>query len=121
MADGGKVIIKIDGDTKGFEKAGEKIKGIASKTVKTVGVGLAASAAAVGAIGVQAKKAYADYEQLVGGVDTLFKDSSANVQGYANEAFMTAGLSANQYMETITGFSASLLQSLGGDTEKAAE
>lgn len=66
-------------------------------------------------------KAYADYEQLVGGVDTLFKDSSEMVQRYAANAYKTAGISANQYMETVTSFSASLLQSLGGDTEKAAK
>ena len=65
-------------------------------------------------------KAYADYEQLVGGVDTLFKDSSEMVQRYAANAYKTAGISANQYMETVTSFSASLLQGLGGDTEKAA-
>lgn len=65
--------------------------------------------------------AYANYEQLVGGVDTLFKDSSAKVQEYADEAYKTAGLSANEYMSSVTGFSASLLQSLGGDTEAAAD
>ena len=63
---------------------------------------------------------FADYEQLVGGVDTLFKESSAIVQANAENAFKTAGLSANQYMEQVTSFSASLLQGLGGDTEKAA-
>lgn len=63
---------------------------------------------------------YADYEQLVGGVDTLFKDSSEKVQEYAANAYKTAGLSANEYMETVTSFSASLLQSLGNDTEAAA-
>lgn len=66
-------------------------------------------------------KAYADYEQLVGGVDTLFKDSSEMVQKYAANAYKNQGISANQYMETVTSFSASLLQSLGGDTEKAAK
>lgn len=64
---------------------------------------------------------FADYEQLVGGVDTLFKDSSAQVQEYAANAFKTAQISANEYMETVTSFSASLLQSLGGDTAKAAK
>lgn len=64
--------------------------------------------------------AYADYEQLVGGVETLFKQSSGTVKQYADEAYKTAGLSANQYMETVTSFSASLLQGLGGDTEAAA-
>ena len=64
---------------------------------------------------------YADYEQLTGGVETLFKDSAGIVQEYARNAYKTAGLSANDYMETVTSFSASLLQSLGGDTEKAAK
>lgn len=66
-------------------------------------------------------KAYADYEQLVGGVETLFKDSSDMVQRYAAQAYKNQGMSANQYMETVTSFSASLLQSLGGDTEAAAK
>lgn len=60
-------------------------------------------------------------EQLVGGVDTLFGKSSQKVQEYTNNAYKTAGMSANEYMETVTGFSASLLQGLGGDTEKASE
>ena len=72
-------------------------------------------------IGKQAIESYADYEQLVGGVDTLFKESSKKVQEYANNSYKTAGLSANEYMETVTSFSASLLQSLNGDTEKSAE
>nr|DAY49677.1 MAG TPA: tail tape measure protein [Caudoviricetes sp.] len=64
---------------------------------------------------------YAEYEQLVGGVDTLFKTASDKVQEYAANAYKTAGMSANEYMDTVTSFSASLLQSLGGDTEKAAQ
>lgn len=72
-------------------------------------------------VGKQAIQSYADYEQLVGGVETLFKDSSKIVEGYANEAYKTAGLSANEYMETVTSFSASLINSLDGDTKKAAE
>ncbi len=64
---------------------------------------------------------FADYEQLVGGVDTLFKDSSSKVQEYANNAYKTVGLGANQYMETVTSFSASLISSLNGDTAAAAE
>lgn len=64
---------------------------------------------------------YAQYEQLVGGVDTLFKKSSKKVQEYASNAYKTAGMSANEYMETVTSFSASLLQSLENDTEAAAE
>lgn len=64
---------------------------------------------------------YADYEQLAGGVETLFKDSADKVKNYADRAFQTAGLSANEYMETVSSFSASLIQSLGGDTAKAAD
>lgn len=72
-------------------------------------------------IGKQALDSYADYEQLIGGVETLFKDSSGIVENYANNAYRTAGLSANEYMETVTSFSASLLQSLNNDTAKSAE
>lgn|GEM_PF-384310 len=76
---------------------------------------------AVYKIGEQAVSAYADYEQLAGGVETLFKSSASRVQKYAQNAYKTAGLSANDYMETVTSFSASLLQSLGNDTKAAAE
>lgn len=72
-------------------------------------------------VGKSAIQSYAEYEQLVGGVETLFKDSANVVQNYANNAYKTAGLSANEYMETVTSFSASLLQSLDGDTAKSAE
>ena len=64
---------------------------------------------------------YAEYEQLVGGVETLFKDSSDTLMEYAENAYKTAGLSANQYMETATSFAASLIQGVGGDTQKAVE
>lgn len=72
-------------------------------------------------VGKQALNSYADYEQLIGGVETLFKESSGVVEQYANNAYKTAGLSANEYMETVTSFSASLLQSLNNDTAKSAE
>ena len=72
-------------------------------------------------VGKDALNSYADYEQLIGGVETLFKNSANVVEGYANNAYKTAGLSANEYMETVTSFSASLLQSLNGDTAKVAE
>ena len=75
----------------------------------------------IAALTTAAVKNYAEYEQLVGGVETLFKTSADAVKKYADNAYKTAGLSANAYMETVTSFSASLLQSLGGDTEKAAE
>ena len=84
----------------------------------------AATAAAAGAVIALTKSAvenYGEYEQLVGGVETLFKDSAGTVEEYANNAYKTAGLSANEYMETVTSFSASLLQSMGNDTQAAAE
>lgn len=98
-----------------------KLGGVA-KTVGTVAVaGFSALTAAVTAIGGAALSAYADYEQLKGGVDTLFGDASGQLQAYAADAYRNAGLSANQYMEQATAFSASLISSLGGDTAKAAE
>jgi len=100
---------------------GDKIKNGFATAGKIAAAGLAASGTAVVALGKQAIEAYADYEQLVGGVETLFKDSAGTVQEYAANAYKTAGLSANEYMETVTSFSASLLQSLGGDTEQAAK
>lgn len=96
------------------------LKGIG--TIAKWGVAAASVAAtATAALVKSAVTAYADYEQLVGGVETLFKDSASEVQKYAANAYQTAGLSANEYMETVTGFSASLLQSLDGDTKAAAE
>lgn len=83
--------------------------------------GLKSMGSALINVGKQAIESYADYEQLVGGVETLFKESAPIVEKYANDAYKTAGLSANEYMETVTSFSASLLQSLGGDTKKASE
>lgn len=85
------------------------------------GAAFAATAAAIGKTIKDAVTAYADYEQLVGGVETLFKDSADTVQKYAANAYKTSGLSANEYMQNVTSFSASLLQSLGGDTAKAAD
>lgn len=96
------------------------LKGIG--TIAKWGAAAAATAAtATAALVKSAVTAYSDYEQLVGGVETLFKDSASEVQKYAANAYQTAGLSANEYMETVTGFSASLLQSLDGDTKAAAE
>lgn len=98
-----------------------KVGGAAKVCGKAVAAGMAAAGAAIVKIGKDAVASYADYEQLVGGVETLFKDSAKTVQQYAQNAYKTAGLSANEYMETVTSFSASLLQSLDGDTAKAAE
>lgn len=97
------------------------LKKLAGISLKALIVGVGAVAAAVGKIGYEAVKSFADFEQLKGGVETLFKDNANTVLKYANNAYKTAGLSANEYMETVTSFSASLLQSLGGDTKAAAK
>ena len=89
--------------------------------LKVFAKGTTAAAGGILALGKSAVTAYADYEQLVGGVETLFKDSAGTVQDYASMAFETAGLSANDYMETVTSFSASLLQSLASDTSASGE
>lgn len=99
-----------------------KVVGTAFKAAAKAGVaGLGAAAGGIAAFSKKALDAYADYEQLVGGVETLFGDAAGTVMQYADQAFQTAGLSANDYMETVTSFSASLLQSLNNDTGKAAE
>lgn len=97
------------------------LSNVVGGTVKAFGAFAAAAGTAAVAVGKAAVSSYADYEQLAGGVDTLFGESSSKVQQYADNAYKTAGMSANQYLETVTGFSASLLQSLGGDTAAAAE
>ena len=103
------------------ETIGGKLKGGLATAAKVGAAAVAAAGTAVVAIGKQAVEQYAEYEQLVGGVETLFKQSADTVMSYAENAYKTAGLSANEYMNTVTSFSASLLQSLGGDTEAAAK
>lgn len=99
-----------------------KVVGTAFKAAAKAGVaGLGVASAGIAAFSKKALDAYADYEQLVGGVETLFGAAAGTVMQYADQAFQSAGLSANDYMETVTSFSASLLQSLNNDTGKAAE
>lgn len=106
---------------KGATTAFNALKKLASISFKALAAGITAAATAVGAIIKNAVTAYANYEQLIGGVETLFGDSASTVQKYANDAYKTAGLSANEYMDTVTSFSASLISGLGGDTKKASE
>ena len=94
------------------ESLGSKMMGAVSGVIAAAGIGQAIGASITEGAALQ---------QSLGGVETLFKDSADKVKGFANEAYKTTGLSANAYMENVTGFSASLLQSLGGDTDKAAE
>lgn len=121
MAVAGKLTYDTDLDKKGFEKGLSSLENTANKAMKGIVAGLAAITTGVVAVGTASIKSYADLEQNIGGVETLFKGSADKVKKYANEAYKTAGVSANKYMETTTSFAASLLQSLKGDTEKAAE
>lgn len=124
MADG---IVTIDTRllTNGLEKGINSISGHFGGLTKTVLKTTAAITAAFTALSVtittMAVNAYADYEQLTGGIETMFKNSAEKVKGYAEDAFYTAGVDANRYMELVTSFSASLISSLKNDTEQAAE
>ena len=124
MADG-KIIIDTTVDNSGAEKdiksLSRKIGSMAKTSATAVAGMVAAATTAVATLAGLSVKQYAEYEQLTGGVETLFKNSSDKVMEYANNAYKAAGMSANEYMNTITGFAASLLQGLGGDTEKAAK
>lgn len=139
----------IDETEKKTSGLGEKIKNGLAAVGKAAVVGVTAAATAIGTIGTKAIQAYADYEQLVGGVETLFGTSAESAEEYAAQtgeavdnvrmkwaslsraqniimyraqnAFKTAGLSANEYMETVTSFAAALVSSMGGDTEAAAQ
>lgn len=106
-------------ETSNVETKTSSLVSTVKKALAGLGIGIALKKIADGLKMIVSK--YADFEQLIGGVETLFKDSADKVSQYADEAYKTAGLSANQYMETVTGFSASLLQSLDGDTNKAAD
>ena len=117
----GSIILTTKIDEAGLKRGFASMRNFVGKVGKSFAVIGAAAATATVAITKMAVSAYADYEQLVGGVETLFKGSSQKLIEYANQAYKTAGLSANQYMATVTSFSASLISSLGGDTEKAAD
>lgn len=108
---------KFSGFTSVLSGMGTALKAAAAATAAAV----AGAATAIGALTTKAIEGYAAQEQLVGGVETLFKTSSDTVVGYANDAYKTAGMSANEYMETVTSFSASLLASMNNDTAAAAE
>lgn len=147
----GKIIIENSDAEKTLERTKTIAKGVGSAlatTTKLVGAAVVAGSTAVAGFVGKSVSAFAEYEQLVGGVETLFGAGGKNIKDYAasvgksiqdiqseyhrlmkaeqtvmnnaNNAFKTAGLSANEYMETVTSFSAALIQSLGGDTAKAA-
>ena len=118
------LVVKITCD----DQASSSIDGISSSlagklgsAAKVAAAGVAAVGAATAALTVSAVSAYSEYQQLTGGVETLFKESSNQLMAYANNAYQTAGMSANTYMSTATSFAASLIQGLGGDTAAAVE
>lgn len=122
------LFVRVGVDDQASDKVGSLASSFKSGLSKAASVAGAATAAAmtaatgaVVALTKQSVEAYGEYEQLTGGVETLFKTSADKVMEYADNAYKTAGMSANEYMSTVTGFSASLLQSMGGDTEAAAE
>ena len=124
----GRIVIDTQINSSGAESGIRSLGGMASaglsgvaKAGAAMGVAIGAATVAVGGLVKASIEQYSQFEQLTGGVQTLFKDSSDTVMKYADNAYKTAGLSANEYMSTITGFSASLLQGLGGDTAKAAD
>ena len=127
----GSIFVDNDAANKSIAKTDEKAQGIgktmlgglktAAKWGAAIVTGAAVATTAVAGLASKTVESYANYEQLVGGVETLFGDSADVVRKYADDAYKTAGMTANQYMETVTSFSASLLQGLNGDTAKAAE
>lgn len=128
----GEAVIKLGFDSKSLEQSATQVKSKVSSALGTMGsiakvggkaiaAGLSVAASAVSALAAGSIKAYADYEQLVGGVETLYDKSADKLLKYAKQSYKTAQINANKYMETAIGFSASLVQSLGGDTEKAAD
>lgn len=110
-----------DEASENVETLSGKLKNGLATAAKIGGAAVGAAATGIAKLTKESIDGYAEYEQLVGGVETLFKDNANKVAIHANWAFQTVGLSANEYMETVTGFSAALLASLGNDTEAAAE
>lgn len=120
------VVPKIDQEFGGEGKKagnsfGQGFASVVGTSAKVMGAAVAAGSSMVAGLVKTATENFGEYEQLVGGVETLFGDSADIVMQNASNAFATAGMSANEYMETVTSFSASLLQSLDGDTEQAAK
>ena len=121
MAADGTIKINTDLETKEAESAMSKFGNAVKTGMAAVGISFAAAGAATTKFVKDSVMGFAAQEQAMGGVETMFKNSSGKVVEYASDAFKTAGLSSTQYMEQVTSFSARLLQGLGGDTERAAD
>lgn len=126
---GGEAIFHFKGDDKDLKKKTNSLSNTITSKMDTVGKtignsmlkGMMVASGAIAGLTVASVKSFADIEQSVGGVETIFKNSANTVIKNAEKAYTTAGINANSYMEQVTSFGASLLQSLGGDTQKAAE
>lgn len=122
MADGGSVIFKFLGDDKELQKTLKSVSSVAKSALKGITVATTAVAAGFATIVTESVKARGEMEQLKGGVKKIFGEETAKtVEENAKKAFKEAGLSASQYMEQVTSFSARLIQSTGGDTVQAAK
>lgn len=117
----GSIILSTAVDMSGIEEGVSEIKKSIKSSAKSVTVAVTAIGTALAYVTKMGVSAYADYEQQVGGIETLFKDSADKVVQYAHDAYKSVGISANEYMRNVTSFSASLLQGLAGDTDKAAD
>ena len=121
----GEAVIKLSFDDKDsatkLQDAFKNVGKIAGTAGKFIAGGMIAATTAVSGFVAASVKGYAEYEQLAGGIETLFKDSASDLMAYAEQSYKTAQISAADYMETATSFSASLIQGLGGDTKKAAD
>lgn len=120
MADGS-VVVDVNGNTQNFEKSLQKIGSIAGTALKGVTVAIGTVSTAFAGLVTASVNARGEIEQQIGGVETLFKDNASKVIKNAENAYKTAGMSASEYMQSVTSFSASLLQGLAGDTSKAAD
>jgi len=132
MADVGNLTAKLTLDTASFSSGVGEVNSLVGNLASGVGSALGGvasavtaavvgAAAAVGSLVKDSVQNFAQYEQLAGGVETMFKESAGKVQEYADQAYRTAGISSNNYMEQVTSFSARLIDSLEGDTDKAVQ
>lgn len=121
MAVAGSLTYDTKIDESGFKKGFASLQSAGAAAFKTLAGAATLVTGALAGIVAESVKARGELEQQIGGVQTLFKDNADFVIENANKAYKTAGLSASEYMENVTSFSASLLQSTAGDTQKAAE
>lgn len=121
VADSSQAQRELDNVAKKSDGIGKSLKKGLAAVGKAAVAGVAAGTAAYAKLGKDALSGYADYEQYVGGIETLYGENANMMLKYADEAYMTTGQSANEYLDNVIGFSASMMQGLEGDTEAAAE